>query len=57
MNNDEGWMNNDEGWRMNDDDFKLFRGFADWQTDICDCRAAFVSEQSLILGFTSFLFG
>ena len=39
---------------MNDDDFKLFRGFADGQTDrrtdgltdICDCRVAFATEKS-----------
>ena len=45
-------MENDEGWMMKDDDFKLLRGFADgqtdeWtdkQTDICDCRVAFVTE-------------
>ena len=26
-------MMNDEGWMMKDDDFKLLRGFCDWQTD------------------------
>ena len=48
MKVDEGWMKNDDGWMMKDDDFKLLRGFADWQTDgrtdICDCRVAFVTE-------------
>ena len=38
---------------MKDDDFKLFRGFADrqtnertdGQTDICECRVAFTTEK------------
>ena len=30
---DEGWMMKDEGWLMKDEGFKLFVGFADWQTD------------------------
>ena len=33
---------------MKDDDFKLLRGFAlqtDRQTDICECRVAFVTEK------------
>ena len=29
---------------MKNDDFKLLRGFADERTDICDCRAAFATE-------------
>ena len=33
MMKDEGWMMKNEGWMMKDDDFKLLRGFADWQTD------------------------
>ena len=38
---------------MKDDDFKLLRGFADrqtdGQTDICDCRVAFATENTLII--------
>ena len=42
----------DESRRMKDDDFKLLRGFAygqtdeltNEQTDICDCRVAFKTE-------------
>ena len=30
---------------MNDDDFKLLKGFAIRQTDICDCRVAFATEK------------
>ena len=30
---------------MKDEDFKLLRGFADRQTDICDCRVAFATEK------------
>ena len=41
----EGWIKNAEGWRMKDDDFKLFRGFADEQTDICRCRVTFATEK------------
>ena len=42
-------------WRMTkDDDFKLLKGFALWQTnrqtdeqtDICNCRVAFATENS-----------
>ena len=48
MMKDEWKMMKDEGWRMKDDDFKLLRGFADWQTnkrtDICECRVAFATE-------------
>ena len=47
----EEWMKNDEGWMLKDDDFKLLRGFADWltdeQTDICECRVAFATENSM----------
>ena len=41
---DEGWLMTDEGMI----DYKLFDGFAlrqtDEQTDICDCRVAFATE-------------
>ena len=59
MMQDEGWMMKDsyEGqwWRMNVDDFKLLRGFASWQTDrlpdkqtdICECRVAFATENKM----------
>ena len=30
---------------MKDDDFKLLRGLAEEQTDICDCRVAFATEK------------
>ena len=51
----EGWMKNDEGWMkentkdeelmMEDDDFKLLRVLmTDRQTDICECRVAFATE-------------
>ena len=30
---------------MMDVDFKLLRGFADRQTDICDCRVTFETEK------------
>ena len=37
---------------MKDDDFKLLRGFADRltdrQTDICDCRVAFATENASV---------
>ena len=52
--NDERQMMKDESWRMKDEkiDFKLFEGFGLWQTneqmngqtDICDCRVAFATE-------------
>ena len=52
--NDERCMMKDESWRMKDEniDFKLFEGFGLWQTneqtdkqtDICDCRVAFATE-------------
>ena len=39
---------------LKDDDFKLLRGFADEQmnrqTDICDCRVAFATENGHKLG-------
>ena len=46
---DEWRTMNFEGWMMKDDDFKLLRGFCDWQTDeqtdICECRVAFATEK------------
>ena len=36
-------MMNDEGWILKDDDFKVLRGFADWQTN----RRTFVNVESL----------
>ena len=46
MENDEGWMINDAGWW-----FQAVDGFCrqtdeqtDRQTDICDCRVAFATE-------------
>ena len=52
MKNDEGWMKIDEGW-MKNDDFKLLRGFDNGrtkrQTDICDCRVAFATENLVYL--------
>ena len=57
MKNDEVWMKDewrmmkDEGWMMKDDDFKLLMGFCDWltdkRTDICECRVAFATENSV----------
>ena len=53
MENDERWMKNDDGWRMNDEGWWLqaVEGFCrlrDWQTnrqtDICECRVAFATE-------------
>ena len=46
---DEWWMKNDEGWRMNDEGrwFQAVDGFwlmTDRQTDICDCRITFMTE-------------
>ena len=47
---DEELMMKDEELMMKDDDFKLLRGFADRltdkQTDIGNCRVAFVTEKS-----------
>ena len=42
-------MKNDEGWRMNDEGrwFQAVDGFwlmTDRQTDICDCRITFMTE-------------
>ena len=38
---------------MKDDDFKLLRGFCDRQTneqtDICECRVAFMTEKYILL--------
>ena len=56
MKDDERWwrmMKDDEGWwrMMKDTDFKLFGGFALWQTDrrtdICECRFAFATENCI----------
>ena len=60
MKNDEGWRMKDEGWRMKDEGWKMkdegwwfqaVEGFCfttdeltDEQTDICDCRVAFATE-------------
>ena len=52
---DEWRMMKDEGWMMKDDYFKLLRGFASWQTDrlpdkqtdICECRVAFATENKM----------
>ena len=44
---------NEEWWRLKDDDFKLLRGFwltdgqTNKQTDICECRVAFVTEKMM----------
>ena len=40
MGKDEGWRMKDKGWRLGDFD----DGQADRQTDICDSRVAFVTE-------------
>ena len=41
----EGWMKNAAGWwRRKDDDSKLFRGFAEWQTD----QQTFVNVELLL---------
>ena len=50
---DEWRMMKDVRWMMKDDDFKLLKSFAlgltdkqtNRQTDICDCRVAFVTEK------------
>ena len=49
---DEGWMKNDEGWKMSDEGgwFQAVEGFhrlTDKQMDICDCRVAFVTENTI----------
>ena len=54
----EGWMKNDEWWRMNDEGwwFQAVEGFwlmTDRQTDIYDCRVAFVTEK-YIASFLTF---
>ena len=60
MMKDERRMMKDDGWMMKDDDLKLLRGFASWQmdeqTDICECRVAFTTENLIKLnnGDTSF---
>ena len=67
----EGWMKNDEGWRLNDEEWRLndegwwfvaVEGFwfmTDEQTirrmDICDCRAAFATENLELTGLQIFL--
>ena len=42
-------MKIDEEYMMNSDDFKLLRGLSDWQaerqTDICECKVAFMTEK------------
>ena len=43
----------DEGRKLKDEGFKVFRGFADrqpdGQTDICECRVAFATENQRIV--------
>ena len=50
---DEWRMIKDEGWMMRDDDFELLRGFedeqTDRQTDISECRFAFVTESMKLI--------
>ena len=45
---DEGWRMKDEGWRMKDEGLKgvllKMDRQTDEQTDILDCRVAFVTE-------------
>ena len=33
---------------MKDDDFKLLRGFCDRQTEICECRVTFLTENKFV---------
>ena len=33
---------------MKDNDFKLLWGFADEQTNICECRVAFATENAVL---------
>ena len=45
-------MKNEDEWRMNDEGgwFQAVEGFCkltDKQTDICDCRVAFVTENTV----------
>ena len=49
MKNNEGWMKNDEGWRMMISSclgVLLMDRQTNKQTDICDCRFAFMTENS-----------
>ena len=39
---------------MKDDDFKLLRGLAEEQTDICDCRVAFATDKPQNISIMSF---
>ena len=54
MMKDEGWRKNDEWWGMNDEGwwFQAVEGFCrrmDKQTDICDCRVTFATENSSLV--------
>ena len=46
----EGWKMKDKGWSMKVERWriKVEGGFADEQTDICDCRVAFATEKRTI---------
>ena len=49
---DEWRMMKNEWWMIKDDDLKLLRGFdygqMDKQTDICDCRVTFATENNVV---------
>ena len=49
MKNDEEWMKNDEGWTMMISNCWLVLG-TDRLTDICECRVAFVTENTYEFG-------